>query len=144
MRKKQRIRSVRRYVESSDKTTETDFIFNFANVEKERREEQEENEVDDDEDDKATRRDIEKEKIDPYNVQQEQHQLPSMSNNDHRQKSTKESQQASKLTHTGNRIVPLTDLRTSTNEINDQPNGSRSTILSPTESNASTHEQLRR
>jgi hypothetical protein len=148
--RKQRIRSVRRYVEYSDKATETDFILNFANVEKERREEKEENEVDDDEDDKATRRSIEKEKIDPYNeqynAQQEQHQLPSMSNSGHRKTRKNEPQQAQKLTNTGNRIVPLTDLfPTSTNdENNDQQNGSRSTIFTPTESNASTHEQLQR
>jgi len=150
--KKQRIRSVPRYIEYSDKATETDFILNFANVEKERREEKEKNEVADHEDDKAIRPGIEKEKIDPYNeqytAQQEQHQMPSMSNNGHRKKRTNESQQPSKSTSTANRIAPLTDLfPTSTNnenENNDKQNGSRSTILTSTESNSSVHEQLQR
>ncbi len=146
--RKQRIRSVRRHVEYSDKATETDFILNFANVEKERREEREEKEVDDDEDDKATRRGIKKEKVDPYNeqynAQQEQYQLPSMSNSGHHKKRNNESQQSQRITDTGNRIVPLTNLfPTSSNNENKQ-NGSRSTIFTPTDSNTSTHEQLQR
>jgi hypothetical protein len=146
--KKQRIRSVRRYIEYSDKATETEFIVNFANVEKERREEKK---LNDDEDDKATRRDIEGEQKDPYTKQsnvEQQHQLPSMPDTGQHKTRKNESIQSSKHTHTGNRIVPLTDLFQTTtnneNKNNDQQNGSRSTILSPTESNISTHEQLQR
>ncbi len=144
--KKQRIRSVRRDVDYLDKATETDFILNFAIIEKERRGEEEEEKVDNDEDDKAIRRSIEKEIIDSYqeqyNVEQEQHQLPSMLNSGQRKKRKTESQQIQNLTNTGNRIVPLTDLIQSTT--NDKQNGSRSTILTSSESSASTHEQLLR
>jgi hypothetical protein len=143
--KKQRTRSARRYVEYSDKTTETDFILNFANVEKERREE--EKEVNVDEDDKATRRDIEKEKLDPY-TEQYNVQQPSMSDTNQRKAKKNQSIQSPKFTNTGNRIVPLTDLfQTSINnehENNDKQNGSRLTILTQTESNISVHEQLHR
>ncbi len=144
--KKQRIRSVRRDIDYLDKATETDFILNFAIVEKERRKKKEEKKVDNDEDDKATRRDIQKENIDPYqeqyNVEQERHQLPSMLNSGHRKKRQTESQQIQNLTNAGNRIVPLADIIQTS--INDKQNGSRSTILTSTESTASTHEQLLR
>ena len=142
--KKQRIRSVRRDVDYLDKATETDFILNFAIIEKERKGKEK---VDNDEDDKAIRRRTEKEKIDPYqeqyNVEQEQHRLSSMLNSGQRKKRQIESQQIQNLTNTGNRIVPLTDLiQSSTTE--KQQNGSRSTILTSTDSTASTHEQLLR
>ncbi|CAF1471861.1 unnamed protein product [Adineta steineri] len=123
--KQQRTRSVRRYINYSDKATDTDFILNFINVEKERREEKN---IDADENDKSARRNREKEKVDPYNEQfNVQHQLSTTNN-------------------TGNQIVPPIDLLHTSmdNEINNKQNGSRSTILSPTESNISVHEQLHR
>ena len=141
--KKQRIRSVRRDVDYLDKATETDFILNFAIIEKERKGKEK---VDNDEDDKAIRRRTEKEKIDPYqeqyNVEQEQHRSPSMLNSGQRKKRQIESQQIQNLTNTGNRIVPLTDLIQSS--ATEKQNGSRSTILTSTDSTASTHEQLLR
>ncbi|CAF3928629.1 unnamed protein product, partial [Rotaria sordida] len=156
--KKPRIRSVRRYVEYCDKATETEFILNFANVEKEKREQKEENEVNDDHDgdDKATRHSIKEEQeeidsyIEPSNVQQQQqkHLLSKMSDRNNHQIKNNQSIQLSTYTNTGNRIVPLTDLfQTSNNDEIDndnKQNGSRSTILTSTESNISIHEQLQR
>jgi hypothetical protein len=144
--KKRRIRSIRRYdIEYSDKATETEFILNFANVDKERREEKK---LNDEEDDKATRRGIEKEQIAPHIKQSnvEQHQLPSMPDTGQHKTRKNESIQSPKYTNTGNRIAPLTDLfqATTNNENNDKEIGSRSSILSPTDSNISVHEQLQR
>ncbi|CAF0755837.1 unnamed protein product [Rotaria sordida] len=156
--KKPRIRSVRQNVEYSDKATETEFILNFANVEKEKREQKEENEVNDDHDgdDKATRHSIKEEQeeidsyIEPSNVQEQQqkHLLSKMSDRNNHQIKNNQSIQLSTYTNTGNRIVPLTDLfQTSNNDEIDndnKQNGSRSTILTSTESNISIHEQLQR
>lgn len=146
--RRERIRSARRLpVECSDKTTETDFILNFANVKEEKRAEKEH-------DDKATRssREEEEEEVDSHikqpNVQQpSQHQ--SMSLFDSNQPTTADSSiPLSKSSNRRNRIVPLTDLlqtsMTNGREKNDFHHGSRSTILSATESNISVHEQLLR
>ncbi|CAF2741197.1 unnamed protein product [Rotaria sp. Silwood2] len=154
--KKPRIRSVQQYVEYSDKATETEFILNFANVEKEKKEQKEENEVNDD-DDKATRHSIKEEQeeidsyIEPNNVQQEQqqqHSLSKMSDTNNDKLKNNEFIQSSTFTNTGNRIVPLTDLfQTSNNDEIDhdnKENGSRTTIVTSTESNISIHEQLQR
>jgi hypothetical protein len=65
-----------------------------------------------------------------------------MLNSGHRKKRQIESQQIQNLTNAGNRIVPLADIIQTS--MNDKQNGSRSTILTSTESTASTHEQLLR
>ncbi|CAF0794887.1 unnamed protein product [Rotaria sp. Silwood1] len=154
--KKPRIRSVRQYVEYSDKATETEFIFNLANVEKEKREQKEKNVVHDADDDKTTRYSIKEEQeeidsyIEPNNVQEQQQQqsLSKMSDTSNHKIKNNESIPSSTFTKTGNRIVPLTDLfQTSNNDeidIDHKQNGSRSTILTSTESNISIHEQLQR
>ena len=152
--KRQRVRSVRKDVEYHDKATETDFIENFVTVQREKREK----EVNAHRNDKATRSDAEKENINPstseqFNVEQYQagdnddddkHHLPSMSTSDRqRNKKANEAIKSSRFTNAGNRIVPLTDLfHSSTINENEKQNESRSTIVTPTESNTSVHEQL--
>ena len=161
----QRTRSVRRGVEYSDKVTETDFVLNFANVENKRKEEQEENQfvAGDDEDGKVILCDVEEkgeededDEIDPYieryNV--EQQQLPEMSDVTDQKPKKKKFIQSLKFTHTGNRILPLTNLfsrlHTDTNNndknnSNDKQNRSKLTMPIPRESLIiSIHKQFQR
>ena len=155
--KKQRIRSVRRHVEYRDKATETDFILNIDSViiEKDKRtraEEEEEHQVKNHAYDKGTRRDIDQEKGDSdqnqSNIEQDEHQSPTMSTSaDQKKKKTNnkmELEQPPAGQHLNNRIVPLTNLDRTTRTHQDKETGSRTTILTSTESNASTHEQLLR
>lgn len=160
--KNQQIRSVQLDIEYSDKATETEFIFNFLNIEEQRKEEKEENKVNNvEDDDRAIRQNIkEQEEMGPYtesyNVQQEreqqqqQQEQPSLSemsdNNDLEEKRNKKSISSSIFKKTNKRIVPLADLfqTTTDDETQHKQNGSQITILTSTESNISIHEQLQR
>ena len=143
--KKQRIRSVRRDVEYHDKATETDFIITISSgiVEKERRR-GEEHQVKNQMNDKATRPDRDQEKGDSdqnqSNLEHDEHPSPTMSKSIDQKKTKKmELQQSPSAQILNNRIVPLNDPDRRTND-----NGSRTTILTSTESNTSAHEQLLR
>lgn len=150
--KKQRIRSVRRHVEYHDQTTETDFILNIESVivEKEKKRENE-HQVKNHAHDKNTRRDIDQEKGDSdqnqSNIERDEHQSPTMSDSADQTKKKKKmglQQPSSSGQHLNNRIVPLTDLDQTTTSHTNKETGSRTTILTSTDSNASTHEQLLR
>lgn len=145
--KKQRIRSVRRDVEYHDKATETDFIItttiSSGIVEKERRR-GEEHQVKNQMNDKATRADRDEEKGDSdqnqSNLEHDEHPSATMSKSIDQKKTKKmELQQPPSAQMLNNRIVPLTDLDRRMTD-----NGSRTTILTSTESNTSAHEQLLR
>ena len=145
--RKQRTRSVRRPVEYSDKTTETDFILNFVHGEKEKGEEEKETD-----DDKAIRsaaaaargggareEEIGSYVVDSSNVERDQSLAMSKS-----EQHSKDKNDTARSINGSNRVVPVVDQRSKVRETNDHCNGSRSTIVTTSDSTASVHEQLQR
>ena len=146
--RRQRTRSVRRHVEYSDKTTETDFILNFIHGEKEKGGGgEEEKETDDD---KAIRSAAgggaaREEKIGSSNVERDQSLAMSKS-----EQHSKNKYEAARSINGSNRVVPVAADqldKAGSNKVrdtNDHCNGSRSTIVTTSDSTASVHEQLLR
>lgn len=136
----QRIRSSRCDIKYDDKSTATDFVLNFANVEKEKSRDEKEN------DDKATCPKEEKEQ--DFNISQSNiEQRASMFLSDSRPLHSAPTPMIVSP-HLSNRISPGNDhgshsIKTSHGNSIDH-DLSRSTIISPTESDLSLQEQLQR
>jgi hypothetical protein len=123
--KQQRMRSARYYVESSDKTTETDFIVNLINDEQDRGE---------------IKRNTDKASC-PRRDEEKDNEQPTLINS--------QSTNSLKHKHRSNRILPWknylpTSIKHAREHKDEYRHGSRTSIVSPTESTMSVHEQLQR